>query len=186
MLVVAAMVAALAIISTTMANPEAHTMGEYNVSFDMGNIEHSVRYEPPIYDKPVDSNEFGIDGNATGIKGNASGIVLNIDCEDNDLMLGVIEFEHMLNLNESNLMQMANAIIPSSTPIDSAYRLVEGKNAAIIRGYDASSKDETYAAVYQKDDFSFVGIISSLPWYEGTRQFLKTVHIERNVINLSD
>lgn len=56
-------------------------------------------------------------------------------------------------------------------------RIIDDYNGAIGEGLDSTSGDKTYTAIWYMDDITECLVASNIPWDEGTRQLINSIHI---------
>ncbi len=168
----------LALLSISLfasAFPDSVTTGPYKISFDLGlpKYAYTVVVSDPKEKESLwgdKSTEYVINiKNETGVSRIASMTLTKADIKT--------------FLTPDEMKQSMRYYLPrvELTNIDTSDREIDGKKGAIMSGdLDVSGLEmKIYQASYYPSKDTTAFITSSYPWYEGTLQLLKTIHVEK-------
>ena len=141
------------------AVPYNTTMGQYNVSFDMGSSDYSIT------ENPWKSTE-----SLSGTEKREVGTITVQDHRNREAIISVTRYEEAKKKTSlKNYFETA-----TTRTIDG----VLGEIASDEIGKGMTIYFSLYYPVFDPEMLE-IGIVSYIPWNEGTLQLLKTIHVEK-------
>lgn len=164
------------------AVPDSVINGPYKISFDLGSSRdaYNVTVNAPVIDETLGGDkrmEYSVTvSNKTEFY---RFFIIDIKTIDEELPIIASGSEIEAALKSLNANDPRNSNFQSDT------RMIDGMSGAVAsmsRKFDSDIVIDVYSGMYPSafdPKHTYVNILSTYPWNEGTLQVLKTIHIER-------
>lgn len=166
------------------AVPDSAIVGPYRISFDLGlpHDAYNVTIVPPMFEGQEKFATYSMNMNMNNETGLYQGASINLSTG----------YKIGTDVNVTGFIENLLKAIDNADPSDSNFHLatctIDGMDGAVESMDFKVNQDlvlTKYHAIYLLSPDTLVDIVSIYPWYGGSLQLLKTIHVEKHPFFLS-